>query len=80
VSAGPTPHVAVGPSGSLTLVSYEYRVSSVAVNGALVVMTGSSLTGVIVIVAVSVSDSSPSDTTISSVQLAGGVGPAGVKV
>src|SRR5512140_1130731 len=83
VSAGPTDHVAPGPSGSDSVASYVYATSSVAVVAAELVMTGASLTGVMVTVVVCVAHRSgdpPSQTVTSTTQLAGGVGPAGVKV
>src|SRR5512140_3653368 len=50
VSASPMDHVAPGPSGSDTVASYVYATSSVAVMTALLVMSGASLTGVMVTV------------------------------
>ena len=53
-----------------------------AVVGAVLVMTGASLTGVMVTVVVWVAHRSgepPSQTLTETMQLAGGVGPAGVK-
>src|SRR5512146_1488604 len=44
VSAGPTDHVAPGPSGSDTVALYVYATSPVAVAAALLVMTGASFT------------------------------------
>ena len=58
-----------------------YATSSVAVVAAVLVMTGASLTGVMVTVVVCVAHRSgdpPSQTLTSTTQLAGGVGPAGV--
>src|SRR5512141_2275653 len=82
VSAGPTDHIAPGPSGSDAAALYVYVTSSVAVVAAVLVMTGASLTGVMVTVVVCVAHRSgdpPSQTRTSTTQLAGGVGPAGVK-
>src|SRR5512140_352838 len=81
VSAGPMDHVAPGPSGSDAVALYVYATSSVAAGGVLV-MTGASFTGVMVTVVVCVAHRSgdpPSQTLTSTTQLAGGVGPAGVK-
>src|SRR5512140_514161 len=81
VSAGPTDQVAPGPSGSDSVALYVYATSSVAVVAAVLVMTGASLTGVMVTVVVCVAHRSgdpPSHTLTSATQLAGGVGPAGV--
>src|SRR5512132_1228196 len=52
VSAGPTDHVAAGPSGSDAVALYVYATSSVAVVAAVLVMTGASLTGVMLTVVV----------------------------
>src|SRR5512132_3900392 len=82
VSAGPTDHVAPGPSGSDAAASYVQSTSSVAVAAAVLVMTGASLTGVMVTVVVCVAHRSgdpPSQTRTEISQLAGGVGPTGVK-
>src|SRR5512146_1525650 len=82
VSAGPTDHVAPGPSGSDSAALYVYAMSSVAVAGAVLVMSGASFTGVMVTVVVCVAHRSgvpPSHTRTSTTQLAGGVGPTGVK-
>src|SRR5512133_1773768 len=82
VSASPMDHVAPGPSGSDTVALYVYATSSVAVVAAVLVMTGASLTGVMVTVVVCVAHrfgAAPSQTLTSTTQLAGGVGPAGVK-
>src|SRR5512141_1699959 len=82
VSPGPTDHVAPGPSGSDTVALYVYATSSVAMIAAVLVMTGASLTGVMVTVVVCVAHRSGaplSQTVTSTTQLAGGVGPAGVK-
>src|SRR5512140_2164070 len=82
VSAGPMDHVAPGPSGSDAAALYVYATSSVAVVAAVLVMTGASFTGVMVTVVVCVAHRSgdpPSHTLTSTTQLAGGVGPAGVK-
>src|SRR5512132_1002101 len=82
VSAGPRDHVAPGPSGSDTVALYVYATSSVAVVAAVLVMTGASLTGVMVTVVVCVAHRSgdpPSHTLTSTTQLAGGVGPTGVE-
>src|SRR5512133_1747800 len=81
VSAGPTDHVAPGPSGSDAAALYVYATSSVAAVAAVLVMTGASFTGVMVTVVVCVAHRSgdpPSHTLTSTKQLAGGVGPAGV--
>src|SRR5512140_1727956 len=81
VSASPTDHVAPGPSGSDTVALYAYGTSSVAAGGVLV-MTGASFTAVMLTVVVCVAHRSgdpPSHTLKSTTQLAGGVGPAGVK-
>src|SRR5512133_2416929 len=83
VSAGPTDHVAPGPSGSDTVALYVYATSSMAVVAAVLVMTGASLAGVMVTVVVCVAHRSgdpPSQTRTETTQLAAGVGPAGVKV
>src|SRR5512133_2321009 len=82
VSAGPMDHVAPGPSGSDAVALYVYATSSVAVAAAVLVMTGASLTDVMVTVVVCVVHRSgvpPSQTRTETSQLAGGVGPAGVK-
>src|SRR5512146_2241010 len=82
VSAGPMDHVAPGPSGSDAVALYVYSTSSVAVAAAVLVMTGASLTAVMVTVVVCVAHrfgAPPSQTVTSTTQLAGGVGPAGVK-
>src|SRR5512133_3804266 len=82
VSAGPTDHVAPGPSGSDAVALYVYATSSVAVAAAVLVMTGASLTPAMVTVVVCVAHRSgdpPSQTRTETSQLAGGVGPAGVK-
>src|SRR5512140_2981724 len=82
VSASPMDHVAPGPSGSATVALYAYATSSVAVIAAVLVMTGASLTGVMVTVVVCVAHCSgdpPSQTRTETSQRAGGVGPAGVK-
>src|SRR5512140_2110334 len=50
VSAGPMDHVAPGPSGSDAVALYVYATSSVAVVAAVLVMTGASLTDVMVTV------------------------------
>src|SRR5512132_470859 len=83
VSAGPTDHIAPGPSGSDAAASYVYATSSVAVAAAVLVMTGASFTGAMVTVVVCVAHRSgdpPSQTLTSTTQLAGGVGPMGVKM
>src|SRR5512132_3057940 len=82
VSAGPMDHVAPGPSGSDMVALYVYATSSVAVVTAVLVMTGASFTGAMITVVVCVAHRSgdpPSHTLTSTTQLAGGVGPAGVK-
>src|SRR5512132_3473921 len=82
VSAGPTDHIARGPSGSDAVALYVYATSSVAVAAAVLVMSGASFTGVMVTVVVCVahrSGEAPSQTLTSTTQLAQGVGPAGVK-
>src|SRR5512140_1355109 len=82
VSAGPTDHVAPGPSGSDAMASYVYATSSVALVAAALVITGASFTGVMVTVVVCVAHrpgDPPSQTRTEISQLAGGVGPAGVK-
>src|SRR5512139_3877144 len=82
VSAGPMDHVAPGPSGSDAVAAYAYATSSVAVVAAVLVMAGASLTGVMVTVVVCVAHKSgvpPSQTRTETSQLAGGVGPMGVK-
>src|SRR5512146_1048793 len=53
VSAGPTDHVAPGPSGSDAVALYVYATSSVAVVAAMLVMTGGSLTPVMMSVSAS---------------------------
>src|SRR5512132_2941057 len=81
VSASPMDHVAPGPSGSDAVALYVYATSSMAAGGVLV-MTGASFTGVMVTVVVCVAHRSgdpPSQTRTETSQLAGGVGPAGVK-
>src|SRR5512146_3049526 len=77
VSASPTDHVAPGPSGSDAVALYVYATSSVAVMAALLVMTGASVT--VVACVAHRSGDPPSHTLTSTTQLAGGVGPAGVK-
>src|SRR5512133_1370579 len=82
VSAGPMDQVAPGPSGSDTVALYVYATSSVAVVAAVLVMTGASFPGVMVTVVVCVAHCSgdpPSQTRTETSQLAGGVGPTGVK-
>src|SRR5512132_3128928 len=82
VSAGPMDHIAPGPSGSDAVALYVYATSSVAVVAAVLVMTGASLTGAMVTVVVCVAHRSgdpPSQTLTSTMQLAGSMGPAGVK-
>src|SRR5512140_143546 len=53
VSAGPMDHVAPGPSGSDAVALYVYATSSVAVVAAVLVMTGASLSSVMVSVSAS---------------------------
>jgi len=77
VSAGPTDHVAPGPSGSDTAGLYVYATSSIAVMAALLVMTGGVVDRVMVTVVVCVAHKSgdpPSHTLTSTTQFAGGVG------
>src|SRR5512133_2534168 len=81
VSAGPTDHVAPGPSGSDTVALYVYATSSMAVVAAVLLMTGASFTGVMATVVVCVvhrPGDPPSQTRTETTQLAGGVGPNGV--
>src|SRR5512145_2315307 len=82
VSADPTDHVAPGPSGSDAVALYAYATSSVAVAAAVLVMAGASFTGVMATVVVCVahwSGDPPSHTLTSTMQLAEGVGPTGMK-
>ena len=71
------------PSASVAFASYEYRMSSVAVVGAVLSMTGASLTPPIVTVVVWIAQrlgDPRSQTRIDTTQDGGGVGDAGVKV